>query len=433
MSSHAQSLVISAAVALLACQQVSEAAALGDTVSRRPFPQHVTYAEGTILPDHRTRTQLDDDVRNYYGEWKASYLVSAGSTNDGHALYRVSFGSTDPARTVSEGQGYGMMIVVYMAGHDPDARQLFDGLWRFARAHPSGIDPRLMNWEVPEDPDAASSAFDGDCDIAFALLLAHAQWGSRGPVNYRAEALTVIEAILESTIGPDSHLPMLGDWTEADGSTYNQYTPRPSDFMPDHFHAFRDATGDSAWDEVVTATQDVVNSIQSHYSPMTGLVPDFVVPSLNNELTPKPAPPNFLEGPYDGDYYFNAGRVPWRLGVDAVVRGDSVSLEQTRRISRWVVGAAATDPRRIHAGYMLSGAPLPESDYFTILFAAPLGVAAMTDPDAQQWLNDLYDTVYATHEDYYEDSVALLCQLVMTGNSWAPPTPRRRPVHRPRD
>jgi hypothetical protein len=32
----------------------------------------------------------------------------------------------------------------------------------------------------------------------------------------------------------------------------------------------------------------------------------------------------------------------------------------------------------------------------------------------------VYDTVYDTHEDYYEDSVTLLCLLIMTGNFWVP-------------
>jgi hypothetical protein len=45
-----------------------------------------------------------------------------------------------------------------------------------------------------------------------------------------------------------------------------------------------------------------------------------------------------------------------------------------------------------------------------------LGVAAMTVPSQQQWLNAIYEAVYRAHEDYYEDSVTLLCLLVMTGN-----------------
>lgn len=46
----------------------------------------------------------------------------------------------------------------------------------------------------------------------------------------------------------------------------------------------------------------------------------------------------------------------------------------------------------------------------------------MTEPSQQQWLDDLYDAVRGRFEDYYEDSVTLLCLLVMTGNFWDPST-----------
>jgi hypothetical protein len=42
----------------------------------------------------------------------------------------------------------------------------------------------------------------------------------------------------------------------------------------------------------------------------------------------------------------------------------------------------------------------------------------MNDSSQQDWLNTVYDSVYATREDYYSDSVTLLCLLVMTGNFW---------------
>ncbi|MCQ3980590.1 MAG: hypothetical protein DPW09_44850, partial [Anaerolineae bacterium] len=65
----------------------------------------------------------------------------------------------------------------------------------------------------------------------------------------------------------------------------------------------------------------------------------------------------------------------------------------------------------------------PLANYFTTFFAAPLGVAAMTVPTQQTWLNAIYDAVHNTQEDYYEDSVTLLCLLVMTGNYWDPSLP----------
>ncbi len=402
----------------------------------RPFPQHVLYAVSTIRPSHRTQSQQDDDVRAYYEAWKRDFLVESGALADGSKFYRVAFSKAEPlrSRTVSEGQGYGMIIAAVMAGHDPEAQAIFDGLWRFARRYPSAIDPRLMGYQVPAQPDTNHSAFDGDADIAYALLLADAQWGSRGAIDYRNEALTVIAGVLASTIGPRSHLPMLGDWVRVDDQIYNQYTPRSSDFMPGHFRTFARMTGNPTWFEVLNACQAVITSLQTNYSAYSGLLPDFIVPTSPTDKTPKPAPPNFLENAADGDYFYNAGRDPWRLGTDALLNGDPISMTQTRKITQWARVAHDGNPARIRAGYRLDGTPFPGTG-FTIFFAAPLGVAAMTDSGQQQWLNDLYDSVYTTHEDYYEDSVTLLSLLTMTGNMWSPDSEppvqsRRRAVRR---
>ena len=394
--------------------EIAELKEAGSTTPAFPFPQHVDYAPGTIRPNHRSQVLQDDDVRAFYDYWKAKYLVAAGTTPQGDPMYRVTFGSGNPDSTVSEGQGYGMVIVATMAGHDPLAKVYFDGLWEFSRAHPSSIDSRLMDWQVPEN-SGDDSAFDGDADIAYGLLLAHAQWDSSGRINYAAEAATVIAGILQSTIGPNSRLPMLGDWVSPNGSTYNQYTPRTSDFMLVNFRAYGWATSDPVWDEVVTNSQAVITSIQANHSTVTGLLPDFVVDA---DQSSQPAPPNFLEGANDGKYYYNAGRDPWRIGSDALLNNDPVSLAQVRKIANWIYGASGGDPANIKAGYELDGTPI--GNYFSTFFVAPMGVAAMTEPSLQQFLNDIYDAVFNTQEDYYEDSVNLLALLVMTGNFWDP-------------
>ena len=379
-----------------------------------PFPQHVTYASNSILPSHRTQEQLDNDMRAFYDQWKSEYLIEAGTGTNGIMMVRVAFGKDEPnySTTVSEGQGYGMMIVPMMAGYDPDAQSIFDGLWAFARAHPSEIDPRLMDWNVP-NPEGNASAFDGDADIAYGLLLADAQWGSDGRVNYKAEAIIMIRGILESTIGSESHLPMLGDWVNVSEPQYNQYTPRSSDFMLANFRAFGKATNEPVWDDVVLQSQNIMMGIQNSYSNETGLLPDFIV---NGE----PAPSNFLENTTDGSYNYNAGRDPWRVGMDALLHDDATSRAIVQKISRWIETSTNGDPNNIRAGYELDGTPLPDSEYFTTFFVAPMGVAAMNDPAQQEWLNAIYDSVYENHLDYYEDSVNFLCLLVMTGNFWTP-------------
>lgn len=386
-----------------------------------PFPQHTKYTGDIILPNQRSQAQLDDDVRAFFDQWKADYVVSAGSDAEGQPIYRIAFGkdSESHQQTVSEGQGFGMIILPVMAGYDPEAQTIFDGLWRFTRAHPSEVDPRLMDWKVPESIDGDDSAFDGDADMALGLLMADAQWGSLGAIDYLSEALILIGAIEESTIGKESHLPMLGDWVGDGDEDYNQYTPRSSDFMLVNFRAFGKATGDESWNQVVKASQAVMLSIQTEYSPETGLLPDFIVSSGEAHI-PEPAPADFLEGADDGYYSYNAGRDPWRVGMDGLFSGDSVSQEIALKISHWAEQVTGGDPTAFRAGYSLDGVPVKDSDYFTTFFVAPLGVAAMLDPNQQEWLNAIYNAVNKSHEDYYEDSVTLLCLITMTGNAWVP-------------
>ena len=390
----------------------------------RPFPQHVTYAAGSLTVSNRSQTLLDSDVRIAYDRWKGHYVAAATDGAGGRARYRIKFSRAADSPTVSEGQGYGMLIVALLAGHDPDAQDTFDGLLRFSFDHRSTVDTRLTDFFVnaDESPDdnGDDTAFDGDADIAYALLLADKQWGSDGDIDYRAEALTVLQGQLESVVGPDSRLPMLGDFADPNGPAVNQYTPRSSDFMPGHFRAYARATGDTAWNDVTQATQDAITSVQTNHSPVTGLLPDFLVPESGTDHTLKPAPPDFTEGPNDGNYSFNAGRDPWRIGTDWLLNGSGVSRAQAQKISLWIAGSAGGDPMAIKPGYLLDGTPIPPGDFFTSFFAAPMGVAAMCTPGQQAWLDAVYGAVRNSDEDYYEDSVTLLCMLVMSNNFWDP-------------
>ena len=390
-----------------------------------PFPQHVSYAANTIKPNNYSQIVQDQDVKNFYNIWKTRYVVRTGQSLNNIPLYRIAFGKVGSANrvfTVSEGQGYGMVILPLMSGYDANAQAIFDGLWMFSRANPSSIDTRLMGWKVPSE--SPNSAFDGDADIAYGLLLADKQWGSSGRINYLQEAKTVIQAIRESTLGPVSKLPRLGDWARDldDPSMYDQFSPRSSDFMPAHFRAYGRATGTvSYWNQVVKATQVVSTTIQQNFSSTTGLLPDFISSTCPSTAY-CPAPDYFLEGPNDDSYYYNAGRDPMRLGMDALLNSNGTSKAQVRKMSLWIKTKASGLPANIKAGYALDGTPLPDGNYSSTFFIAPFGVAAMVVPSQQAWLNSIYSAVRATHEDYYQDSVNLLCLLVMTGNYWDPTT-----------
>jgi endoglucanase len=165
-----------------------------DRAPQRPFPQHTAYTAGAIKPQH-PQPDLDATVLASYRAWKQAYLKSGC----GEGRYYVdpgtdvSGGKLARSISISEGHGYGMVITAFMAGADPDARRIFDGLYAFFRDHPSAGSPDLMAWKQVEgcaniDLRNTGSATDGDMDIAYALLLADRQWGSDGAINYKQAA-----------------------------------------------------------------------------------------------------------------------------------------------------------------------------------------------------------------------------------------------------
>jgi len=335
-------------------------------------PYHI-YPGQRLRPSGYARAALDAHVLAFYREWKRRYLVPAGRDGKGHPLYRVIHSLEKPEETVSEGMGYSMVIVAYMAGADPEGKTLFDGLFGYVQAHPSEVDPSLMAWKQPPDDQGNDAAFDGDADIAYALLLAARQWGSAGPINYAAAARTRIRAIAESMIGPTSRLPLLGNLVDPKGARYHEYTPRTSDFMPARFRAFATFTCDPLWNQVETATRHAVTDLETNYSPNTGLMPDFPEPQGAKGFPLKPARPNFLEGPHDGDYDYNADRYPWRAGTAVLFYDDAFWRARLKKLSHWAERKSGGNPDRLNAGYHLDVTPTEGRAYFTTFFAAPPG------------------------------------------------------------
>lgn len=378
-----------------------------------PFGSHVQgYAAGSIKPTGAQST-LDAAVVNLYNKWKANFLVSAC----GNGL-AVKADADYPY--VAEGEGYGMELTALMAGADANAQTSFDGILKFVLAHPSANNSGLHAAEQNsscKSVDGSDSATDGDLSIAYGLLLADRQWGSAGTYNYKQLAISRINAIKASEINPTTHLPLLGDWATPDESHY--WGTRPSDFMIDHFRAFRAATGDASWDSVIAATQNLITQQQNAYAPNTGLIADFVV---STNTTPKPASANFLEGSTDGQYSYNSVRVPWHVGTDAVL-GDSTSATQAQRITTWIRTKTNNDPSKVVAGYKLDGTAAVK--YLDPEFVATLGPAAMMGSDNQAWLDKVWNyTVTASQgsaaSSYYSASLMLQSMIVMSGNFWTP-------------
>jgi endo-1,4-beta-D-glucanase Y len=397
-----------------------------------PFGNHAfKYAAGVLKPTG-TPQSLDDATTAYYEKWKATYLLPMCG---GYIVKSgMGTGAADDAFSVSEGHGYGMVITALMAGYDPKAQEIFNGLYKVFREFPSVNTGDLMDWQILDkcppggsckevvpgcfriDGPDSGSATDGDMDIAFALLLADKQWGSNGA--YLGEAKKVIAAIKEKEMNAQTKYPLLADDIVKGDTMF--FTTRPSDFMLDHFRSFSKATGDAFWTQSLDGLHGLLDGIQMRDAPMTGLIPDFVV---ETDMTPKPAPPKWPadEGDSTGEYSYNSCRVPWRLTTDFVVSGDAKTKAEVAKINTWFKAKSGGDPHIVEDGYKLNGEIGSSATGTDLSFLAPFVVASIVDTD-QSWVDKAWAELLKDPKDprYFGDTIKMMSMIVVSQNWWAP-------------
>jgi endo-1,4-beta-D-glucanase Y len=86
---------------------------------------------------------MDDSVKSFYNAWKKHYVLPSSRQGESYIYFEGTHGSNI---CVSEGQGYGMVIVALMAGFDSTAQETYDCLYRWYKSHPSTTSPNLMAW-----------------------------------------------------------------------------------------------------------------------------------------------------------------------------------------------------------------------------------------------------------------------------------------------
>jgi len=382
-----------------------------------PFGARLVAYKAGIKPTQSAAT-MDALLKQQYDAWKAHAIVPATSIVAGG--YAVQFSNTT-YMTVSEGMGYGMLMAVLFAGHDPNARALFDGLLAVVRARPAyaivPFDPNgkwLMDWRINANGSSAGegwNAMDGDLDIALALLMADKQWGSAGTWNYLQEGRNTIAALKSWNM-----------W--ADGTTKglrNAENNRTSDYMIGHFRAFKAATGDTLWDKAVDRAYWLIDRMQTVYSPGAGLMPDFVINT--NTATPSPSTGYIGDGnDKEGFYWWNACRNPWRYSTDYLLSGDTRFQLVTGRMIDYFQKSSGGDPLKIGTGYDLTGKLLTGGN--SPAYHGPICAGACVDARFQGFLDTMWNW-NASHltTGYYDGEIQLLSLVVASGNWWTPGAP----------
>ena len=382
-----------------------------------PFGARLTAYSYGILPTNVSNAQMDATIKNNYATWKSTLVVDVPTITGGKA---VKF--NDSYITVSEGIGYGMLLSVVMAGHDPQARALFDGLLTTARARPAysvpdqaNIGKWLMDWRLTSNGSSTEAAgggwnaMDGDLDIAMALLMADKQWGSTGTWNYKQQALRTISAMKAFNFRADGTTMGLGQG----------HVSRTSDYMIGHFRAFKIATGDAFWETAISRSYALIDLMQTVHSSNAGLTPDFII----RTDTANPIPSPGFYGDYtdtEGFYFANAQRNPLRWGTDYVFSGDVRWKNATGKIVDFFIRDTNGVPNNMKIGYRLNGSSMGNMWPATGLVSGGM-VGGLTDAKYQNWVNASWTwSANAFTPEYYSAELILLAMLVASGNWWTP-------------
>lgn len=342
-------------------------------------------------------------VQTHYETWKHTYL--RGNSRE---KFVQTNNTGKRTQTLSEAQGYGMLIAIMAAQQGLDRRQTFDQLTRYYLAHRISTNNPLMAWrqqryhgEMASTTAEKSSATDGDLDIAYALVLADEKWGNDGPVKYGDHARELIRAIHDREIDPVTQLPRVGNWAVDQKSAR---LLRPSDLITAYFRKFARYTQDGSWTQVAQNSQTVLKRLSARHA--TGLIADFVTVS-GPELKLGSVRPKQVESRHDNHYSFNACRIPWRVAYDYQLNRSEVSYDVVAKILKFF-----KQPGRTGTVYSLTGHPVEDyrndDEFMTpIAYAAyAIGDTQMSDRYAPELLKKCADT-----RNYYPETLHMVTLL----------------------
>jgi endo-1,4-beta-D-glucanase Y len=311
--------------------------------------------------------------------------------------------------TVSEGIAYGMVIAVML-----DEQALFDAFYSYALAFANANG--FMSWYVAPDGSkvlGSGGASDADEDMAWALVMAHRQWGGRGAFGgaYLDHARRMIDRIWELEVDhatfPDLFLP--GDeWRGRD--VFN-----PSYFAPNEYRLFAEVSGNAGWSRVVERGYEVV---ERSLNPESGNRDNGLVPAwCDSSGRPLEAFPGA-----ETNYQTDSARLPFRMGQDFAYYREPRARTYLQKTSAFFakIGASA-----IGDGYHLTGEPAPDRKTCqpnpgSAVFVGCAAVGAMHDARYQGFLDAAYARVRTgkllARSRYYNQCWTVLSLLMLSGN-----------------
>ena len=376
-----------------------------------------------------SQTNLNLELLSFYNNWKIRYLrpVEGSSPLKEYLFYTLDQPSSNNAVTVSEAMGYGIVIFLIMSKFDVSAKAHFTSLYNFIKSYPSIYNKNLMAWQQIKNSNGdiinseaeTSSATDGDMEISYGLLLAHKLWGENDKINYKAEAVKRINALMSSCVNKRDYILTLGDWVLGMSGNNFKYVTRSSDFILYHIREFIkfDTTNETEWKLIIKTINSIISRQMKKQSKNNGLMPDFFVRTNGKYIPPKV---KVLETIHDGDYYYNSCRIPWRYSMDVILNKTPVPIE-LHTLNNWIKKETSSDPENIQSGYYIANSypGTPFGSFNDLSFIAPFLVSSLIEKGNDDWTISLWKTLMnkpITKCTFYENTLKLMAMIVATGN-----------------
>jgi hypothetical protein len=350
----------------------------------KPFPQNANI--GTCAPAANS-PKFASALAQAYARWTKNFVQSD------HIV------APEQSNAVtSEAMGYGMLIAAAMGD-----KTAFDLFWKYVKANGGSGVGGLMNWKNGE----SGSASDADADIAYALLMANAQWSSGGyltPANDMAAAILSKDIVNNVVRG---------------GSSFQGAPFNASYFAP---AAYRKFTG---FGTVITTNFGLVTTNVN--AATKGVPTDWADPASGNPSDHGSAQvTSEITDGANGAMGYDAARVPWRLALDVCLGGgNNTALKAIVDYfgAKYDAGASID---LMKAGWLKkTDGPHTMAKDSQGSFIGPMGTGGMAMGNtamrdrAFRTILDILESGDFNHT-YFPSTVGLLTALMMSGNF---PTP----------
>lgn len=349
-----------------------------------PYPQAHPYGNNTIIAN----------VWNCAGQTASSmlkakftqYLSDFYVENNNQA--RIKFDNAD--QTVSEGIGYGMIMMVYFSDNTTSYQSQFDKLWNYYQAHVNGNG--LMNWKIDGFGGTASGgqngATDADEDVAFALVMAYYQFGD---TKYRTAAASLISKIRQKEFNSDG-MHRVGD-------AWDPFK-NPSYVSPAAYEVFKSLDDSQFWGKAISTNYTL---LQNNAHSTTG------IPTGWSSSNGSPVNGNNSFVAYD----YDAARAPWRWAWSYAWYGHSQASTLLSKLATWVNSKSQGE---LKINMNQDGTCTRDDCESNGTSVGSLSSTLIYNSTYQQKLNENFVVLLSKNPGYYHSSLRLLTGLLMTGN-----------------